>query len=194
MRQRAELLAHLHKTTSQSNLPEMGKQIAYKATRDGVVARLPAPAVPQSIAVDLALLGHDDQLRRAVARSILTTAQPHQAQTLDRLRPVPGSGAILSWGLLYAIHASTRFPRGHDFLAYGRRVKGTRAAAGKRYGTSGTQLGHAPLQWAFSEAAVLVLRAHPAGPKSLTTLEKQHGSGKAWTLVGQQRGRTVYWM
>jgi len=38
---------------------------------------------------------------------------------------------------------------------------------------------------------VLLLRAHPAGQKSLTTLEKKHGSGKALTLLGQQLGRTV---
>jgi hypothetical protein len=45
MRKHAELLGHLHNTTSQENLPEMGKQIAYKAKRDGVAERLRDPAV-----------------------------------------------------------------------------------------------------------------------------------------------------
>src|SRR5919108_876793 len=36
MRKRAELLAHVHNTKSQYNLPEIGKKIAYKANRAGV--------------------------------------------------------------------------------------------------------------------------------------------------------------
>jgi transposase len=96
--------------------------------------------------------------------------------------------------LLYASHAITRFPRVQDFLSYCRLVKCTKASAGKRYGTSGTKIGNAHLTWAFSEAAVLLLRANPAGQKSLTKLEKKHGSGKALTLLGQKLGRTVYYM
>ena len=60
-RKRAELLPHLQQTNRQYNLPAMGKKIAYKANRDGVAARLPDPAVPQSVAVDLALMDFYDQ-------------------------------------------------------------------------------------------------------------------------------------
>src|SRR5438876_10861597 len=52
-RQRAELLAHIQHTHSQSNLPEMGKKLAYKANREGGVERFAAPAVPQRVAVAL---------------------------------------------------------------------------------------------------------------------------------------------
>ena len=89
MRTRAELLAHLHKTNSQYNLPEIGKKIADKANRDGVAERFPDPAVQQSIEVDLALIGHYDQLLRDGELSILTTAKQHTAQTLYLLRTVP---------------------------------------------------------------------------------------------------------
>jgi transposase len=194
MRQRAEWLAHIHNPTRPYTLPEMGKKSADKAPRDGVAARCPEPAVPQSLAVDLALLGHDDQRRRDVERSIRTAAQQHQAPTLSLRRTVPGSGERLRWVLLYDIHESARFPRGHDVLASGRLVTCPKAAAGKRSGTSGTQSGHAHLTWACSEAAVLLLRAHPAGQQALTTLEKQHGAGTAWPLRGQKLGRAVYSM
>jgi hypothetical protein len=46
MRQRAELLTHVQQANSQSNLPEIGKKIAYKANRTGVAERLADPAVP----------------------------------------------------------------------------------------------------------------------------------------------------
>jgi transposase len=150
--------------------------------------------VQKSIAVDLALIGHYDQLLRDVELSILKTAKQHNAQTLYLLRTVPGIGESLSLVLLYEIHDITRFPRVQDFLSYCRLVKCTKESAGKRYGTSGTQIGNAHLKWAFSEAAVLFLRANPAGQQYLTKLEKKHGSGKALPLLGQKLGRTVYYM
>jgi hypothetical protein len=190
-RTRAAWRAHLHHTTRQSPRPELGTQMADTATRDGVAARCPAPAGPQRRAVDRALLGHDDQRRRDVERSILTTATPPQAPTLSRRRTVPGRGESLRGELRAAIPASTRCPRGPAVLSSGRLVTGPKAAAGKRDGTSGTQRGTAHRPWACSEAAGRVRRAHPASHTSLTTREKQHGAGNALPLVGQHRGRTV---
>jgi transposase len=192
LRKRAALLAPIPNTTRQYTVPAIGKKIADKANRDGVAERFPAPAVQQSLAVDRALLGHDDQRRRAVELSILQTAQQHHAQTLSLRRTVPGIGAILSWVRRYAIHDSARFPRGQDCLSSCRLVTCTQESAGKRDGTAGTKSGTAQLTGACSEAAVLFLRANPAGQKSLATLEKKHGAGQALTLLGQQLGRPVY--
>ena len=72
--------------------PRLGKRCAYKANRDGGAERFPEPAVQKSIAVDLALIGHYDQLLRDVELSILKTAKQHHAQTLSLLRTVPGIG------------------------------------------------------------------------------------------------------
>jgi hypothetical protein len=60
-RTRAELLAHVHNTNSQDNLPEIGKKLASKGNRQGVAERVADPAVQQSLEVDLALIAHDDQ-------------------------------------------------------------------------------------------------------------------------------------
>lgn len=65
-------------------------------------------------------------------------------------------------------------------------------SAGKRSGTSGTTSGNASLQWAFSEAAGLCLRNHPAGQQSLARFEKQHGKGKALTVLAPTLARAVY--
>ena len=194
MRQRAELLAHIHNTNSQYNLPEIGKKIAYKANRAGVAERFSEPAVQKSVDVDLALIDHDDRLLRDVELAILHTAKQHNANTLSLLRTVPGIGEILRLGLLYEIHDIQRFPRVQDFVSYCRLVKCARESAGKRYGTSGAKIGNAYLQWACSEAAVLFLRTNPAGQKSLARLEKKHGKGKALTVLAHQLARAVYHM
>jgi hypothetical protein len=112
MRQRAEWLGHIEHTNRQYNLPEIGKKIASKANRDGIAERFLEPAVQKSIAVDLALIDHDDGLLRDLELTILKAAKPHDTHTLYLRRTVPGIGEILSLGLLYDIHNIQRFPRG----------------------------------------------------------------------------------
>jgi transposase len=194
MRKRAELLTHVQNTNSQYNLPEIGRKIAYKTNRDGVAERFAEPAVQKSIEVDLALIGHYDELLRDVELSILKAAKQRNSNTLYLLRTVPGIGEILSLVLLYEIHDIQRFPRVQDFVSYCRLVKCAKESAGKRYGTSGTKIGNAYLKWAFSEAAVLFLRANPAGQKYLGRLEKKHGKGKALTVLAHKLARAVYYM
>ena len=87
-----------------------------------------------------------------------------------------------------------RFPRVQDFVSSCRLVTGAQASAGTRYGTSGTKIGNASLKWAFSDAAVLFLRTHPAGQKSLARGEKKHGKGTAFTVLAHTLARAVYSM
>src|SRR3989475_5801553 len=194
MRKRAELLTHVQQTNSQYNLPEIGKKIAYKTNRPGVAERFADPAVQKSVEVDLALLDYYDQLLRDLELAIVKTAKQHDANTLYLLQTVPGIGKILSLVLLYEMHDIARFPRVQDFVSYCRLVKCAKESAGKRYGTSGTKIGNAYLKWAFSEAAVLFLRANPAGQKYLSRLEKKHGKGKALTVLAHKLARAVYYM
>ena len=191
---RAALLAHVHNTNSQYNLPAIGKKIAYKANREGGAERFADPAVQKSIEVDLALITYDDELLRDVELTIVTTARHHDASTLSLLHTVPGIGKILSLVLLYEIHDSNRFPRVQDFLSYCRLVKCAKASAGKRLGPAGAKSGNAHLKWAFSEAAVLFLRDHAAAQKYLARLEKKHDKGKALTILAQKLARAVYYM
>jgi transposase len=162
-RKRAELLAHGQHTNSQDNLPALGKKIAYKANRDGVAERFADPAVQKSLEVDLALITHDDPRLTDLALSIVKAAKHHDANTLYLLQTVPGSGKILSLVLLDEIHDIDRFPRVQDFVSACRLVKRAKESAGKRLGTSGKNIGNAHLKGAFSEAAALFLRQHPAG-------------------------------
>jgi transposase len=99
---------------------------------------------------------------------------------------------MLSLVWLYEIHDIERFPRGQAFASYGRLVKCARESAGKRSGTSGAKIGHAPLKWAFSEAAVVFLRDNPAGHTLLARLENKHRKAKALTILAHKWARAVY--
>jgi transposase len=183
---RGELLAHVHNTNSQYNLPAIGNNIAYKANRDGVAERFADPAVQKSIEVDLARISYYDALLRDVELTIVKTARQHDANTLYLLQTVPGIGKILSLVLLYEIQHIDRFPRVQEFASYCRLVKCAKESNGKRSGTSGAKIGNAHLKWAFSEAAVLFLRDNPAGQKFLARLEKKHAKGKALTIFAHK--------
>jgi hypothetical protein len=65
-------------------------------------------------------------------------------------------------------------------------VQCSKEAAGKRYGTTGAKSGHASLTWAFSEAALLVLRNNPAGHKYRARVETHHGKGQALPVFAHQ--------
>ena len=155
VQKRAELLAHLQNTNSQYNLPEIGKKLAYKANREGVEAHFPDPSVRKTIAVDLALLDHYDQLLREMELYITRSVKVHDGQTYARLQSVPGIGQILALVILYEIQNITRFPRVQDFVSYCRLVKCAKESNGKRLGTSGKKMGNSPLRWACAEAAIL---------------------------------------
>jgi transposase len=191
MRHRAGLLAHIQNTNSQYNLPQIGKKLAYKANREGVAERFPDPAVQKSIEVDLTLIGSYHRLLTELELDIVNTAKVHDAQTFYRLRSIPGVGKILALVLLDEIHDIHRFPRVQKFVSRCRLVKCAKESAGKRYGTAGAKIGNAYLKWAFSEAAVLLLRNNPAGQKYLARLAKQHGKGKALTVLAHKLARRV---
>ena len=165
-RKRAALLTHVQQTNSQYHVPEIGKQIADKTNRAGGAERCADPAVQKSIEVDLALIAYSDERLRDVAFAMVTTAKQHDATTLSVLQTVPGMGTLLRLVLWYELHDIARFPRGQDCVSSCRVVTCAKESAGKRDGTSGTTSGNASLTWAFSEAAVLGLRNHPAGQKS----------------------------
>jgi transposase len=190
-RPRAALLPHVPQTNGQYNLPELGQQIASTANRSGVAARLPDPAVHKRVEVELALIDFYDPLRRDVALTIVQTATPHAAQTVYRRPSVPGIGKMLSLVLRYEMHDLTRFPRVQAVVSSCRLGPWAQASAGKRDGSAGPKMGQADLPWAFSAAAVLCLRTHPAGQTLLARFEQQPGKGTALTLSAQPLARAV---
>jgi transposase len=192
MRKRAAWLTHVQQTNHQYTLPAFSQNIAYKATRDGLAERFADPAVQKNIEVDLALMGCYDQRLKDVEFSMVRTAKPHDPATFYQLHLVPGIGTLLSLVLLDELHAIRRFPRVQDVASDCRLVTCAQESAGKRYGAPGSKLGNAYLTWAFSEAAVLVLRDNPTGHKYLSRLEKTQGQGKALTVLAQKLARAVY--
>jgi len=194
VRKRADLLAHIQNTNSQWNLPAFGKKIAYKIHRQGVVDQFTDPAVQKSIEVDLELIDHYDLLIGNLERYILRLAKQHDPQDLMLLQTIHGIGKVLSLIILYEIHDVHRFPRVQDFVSYARLVKCAKESAGKRRTGSGQKIGNAHLKWAFSEAAVLFLRANPKGLKYKQRLERKHGKAKALSILAHRLGRAVYYI
>jgi transposase len=191
LRKRAELLAHLQNPHSQDTLPEIGKQLAYQANREGVEAHFPEPSVRKTIELDLALIDHYDQLLSEAELYSTRTAKGHDAQSFARLPSVPGIGQLLALVILDESQDRARFPRVQDFLSYCRLVKGTKESAGKRYGLSGKKMGTPQRKWAFSAAAPLFLRQNQLGREYFAKRERKLGQGNAFTVLAQKLARVV---
>ena len=191
-RKRAELLTHIENTNSQYNLPTFSKKLTYCTNRTGVLERFEDASVQKTIAVDLALIAFYDELLRDLEAFILRTAKGHDANTLYRLRTVPGIGKILLLVILYEIHDINRFARPQELASYTRLVKCARESAGKLRGNGGRKIGNAHLKWAFSEAAVGFLRRNPGGKEYYQRLVQKHGKGKAFTVLAHKLARAVY--
>ena len=163
-RKRGALLAHIHNTASQYNLPPITERICYKANRHELAERFEDPQVRKSIEADLSLIEHYEGLLAELEFHLVQTAKIHDATTCYRLRSVPGIGKILALVILYEIQDVDRFPTVQDFLSYARLVKCAKESAGKHYGYGGAKIGSVYLKWAFSEAAALFLLGghHPA--------------------------------
>jgi transposase len=193
-RKRAELLTHIQNTNSQYNLAALPKGIPSKCNREGVAEHFPDPSVSKSIEVDIQLLDFYDGLLRDLELYILRTAKNHNPNVLDLLQTTPGVGKILALVLLYEIHEISRFPRVQDFVSYCRLVKCPRESAGKKQGSTNKKIGNVHLKWAFSEAAVCLLRENQQAQSYHMRLVSKHGKGKALTILAHKLGRAVYFM
>jgi hypothetical protein len=187
MRHRAGRLAQSQQTNRQDHRPQIGKTRAYKANRGGAVRRSGGPAKPRRRPPAARLLRPPPHR----ARELVNTATAPDGQTVDRRRSLPGVGTSLALVRLSAIHAIHRFPRLQAWVADGRLGTGANESAGTRYGTAGAKSANAYRPWAFSEAAVLLVRNPPAGPHSRARLAKHPGKGNALTVLAHPRGPAV---
>jgi len=194
VRRRADLLAHIQNTNHQYNLPRFKKVIAYRRNRDGIAEQFRDECVRKSIEVNITLIDQYSYLIKKLEYYLCKKAKIHDMDSFVRLQSVPGIGQTLALIILYEIHDIRRFPRVQDFVSYSRLVKCAKESAGKRYGTSGAKIGNAHLKWAFSEAAVIMLRECRDVNTYKLRLQKKHGKAKALTILAHKIGRAVYYM
>ncbi|RQW06633.1 IS110 family transposase [candidate division KSB1 bacterium] len=194
MRQRAELIAHIHNTISQYNLPPNTDNLRYEKHREPLRQLFADASVQRSIDLDLDRIDFYDQQLSKLEYYLKKTAKQVDKHAVIRLKSIQGIGDILSLVILYEIHSIDRFERVQDFVSYCRLVKCKRESAGKSYGTGGAKIGNAYLRWAFGEAAVLFLRGNPKAQQWVARKTQQHNKAKALTLLAHKLGRAVFFM
>ena len=194
VRLRGQALAHVTNTFTQYNLAAPRKSLRFQASRVGVAERFPDESVQRAGGSDLALAEHLDEQLRGLELYLIQHAKLDDPQAYARLQTVPGIGSILALVILYEVHDVRRFDSVQQFVSYCRLVKCAHESAGKQTTGKGNKIGNAHLKWAFSEAALLMLRELPAAKSHVARLEKKHGKAKALSILAARLGRTVYWM
>ena len=193
-RKRAELMSHIQNTASQYNLPPFEHRIDKRHRRVGLLEHFPDVQVRNSVALDLTLIDHYDELLPKLERHIRACAKEHDPKAFTLLRSIHGADLVIPLVILYEIHDITRFPRVQDFLSYCRLVKPTRESGGKIQGHSGRKIGNAHLKWVFGELATTFLRANPRAQALHERLKNKHGKGKALSIMAAKLARPVYFM
>lgn len=194
VRKRAELLGHIQNTNHQYNLPPLPKNIRFKGNREGLIEHFSDECVQISMETNLSLIDHYNSLLLKIEHYICEKAKVHDNKALLRLLSVPGIGQTLALVMLYEIHDIRKFPRVQDFVSYSRLVKPSKESAGKIYGHSGKKIGNAHLKWAFSEAAVSMLRVIPDVKQYKEKLQRKHGKAKALSILAHKIGRAIYYI
>ena len=194
MRKRAELLAHIHNTNSQYNLPVIGKNLRYKSNRQLLENRFDDLSAQKSIDLNVNLINFYDQQLSSVECFVRKHAKANDYHSYMLLQSVPGIGDIIGLVILFEIHTIDRFPTVQDFASYSRLIKCKAESAGKTYGTSGAKIGNAHLKWAFSEAGLLFLRRSERGKRFVDRLANRHGKAKALSIFAHKVGRAVYFI
>jgi len=194
VRRRAKLLTHIRHVNSQHNCSPLPANLLTIKTRQQLRVRFPDPATQFNVSADVALLEAYTAEIKKMEDFLEENAKVQDAATFYRLQSVPGIGKTLALLIMYEVGQITRFPSAGDFLSYARLVPGCHESDGKNYGSPGRKMGNPHLKWAFSEAAVMLLRECEEADRMVARLEKRHGKAKALSILAARLGRVVYQM
>ncbi len=194
VRFRSELLTHLKMSEAQANLEPLKQRLDHAPNRAGFAERFPLGSSRSSIAADCRLLDSIDDLVGGLERELVACAKGDDLAAFYRLRSVPGIGEILAMTIFYEVPDFDRFDTVQQFASYARLVAPRGESAGKLGGASGRKQGNVHLKWAFSEAAVLLLRNNPRAQKLHSRLVARFGKAKALSVLAHKLGRAVFHM
>jgi transposase len=194
VRRRSELLAHLQMSQTQYNLERSPARLDRARNRTGLAERFPEGSCRTSVSADCSMIEVLDGLITSLERELVRTTKLDDLASFHRLRSVPGIGEILAMTILYEIPDFNRFDTVQQFASYSRLVAPRGESSGKLGGARGRKQGNVHLKWAFSEAAVCLLRANPRAQKLLQRLTRRFGKAKALSVLAHKIGRAVFYM
>jgi transposase len=182
----------MSRTRTVSTTSHRSRRSSATKRRLGVAERFSNECVQKSVAIDLELAQHYDQLITDLELYLVRHAKVDDPFAFHLLRSVPGIGKVLALVLLYEIHRIERFASAGDFLSYARLVSGRGSSAGKPKGVMGRKIGNPHLKWAFSEATCLLIRQSPEAKRFVTRQQKKHGKARALAILAARLGRAVF--
>lgn len=196
VRKRSELLAHIKMTHQQYNAPVPSASLGYATNRNNLEAPFIDPSAKRMVESDSHLLEvyqkEIQKLEYFIKKKTLKTGK--YGLYFSLLKTTPGIGDVLSLTMLYEIHKIERFPSVQKFCSYARLVKPVRSSSGKRTGGGGGRIGNQHLKWAFSEAAILLIRNSERAKEYLEKLKLRYPVSKAISIIAHRLGIAVYFM
>lgn len=196
VRQRAELSVHLQNTNHQYNIndPLTSSRMRSEVYRNTIPEKFSDPMTLKMVNADLTMFQAYHEMITKIEFQIEDSMEIQDPYSFSLIRSIPGLGFILPLTILYEIDDINRFSDVGKFISYCRLVKCSHESADKKEKGGHNKIGNVHLKWAFSEGAVMFLRANERGQKMHEKLVSRYGKAKAMSLIAQKLGRTVYYM
>ena len=194
VRHRAALLSHIANTNTQYNNEPIRVALLRASNREGIEDRFESDSARQSILADKFLLDSYHRVVLDIESTVIRHAKIDDPFALSLLRTIPGIGPVLALTILYEIGDIARFPQVGNFISYARLVKCSHESAGKRFKGGHNKIGNAHLKWAFSEAAVLLIRERDEAKRLHQSLQAKYGRAKSLSIIAQKIGRLVFYI
>lgn len=196
VRKRAELSSHVTMTHQQYNKKRKKGELKHRCNQVGLVEVFDDASVREMLEADLSMINHYTGEIKKLDLHIktLTKRENVNREMFALLRTIPGIGEVLAHTLLYEIHDISRFPTVQKFCSYARLVKTKHTSMGKAKRGGSSKIGNQHLKWAFSEAAVMMVRDSKTAERFVLRQEKKHGKAKALSLLAHKLGRAAYFM
>jgi transposase len=194
VRERAELMGHLHCLNIQQNNPPLGTATKSKTRRASIPNNFLDDDVRFTAETDLAMIEHYDKVIKAMELRLARAARGKRPREMGILSTVPGIGVITALVIAYETDDIERFETRQRFASYARLIRPVHQSAGKKLKGRGGKIGNPHLKWAFSEAAVHAAHHNESIMKYLRRLESRHGKGRSKSILAHKIGRAVYYM
>jgi transposase len=194
VRQRAALESHLTEMGHLYDFSATSKDFKRRAGRLQAYARqLPGDfGVQMSAAADIRLI---EALRveiLSIEKAVMRHAKGFDRELLELLQTIPGTGPVISLGILYEADDFSRFADCGHFISYCRLVTPLHESGGKVTGEGHRKNGNPYLKWMFSELNAAARRHSNELSAFAQLLVNRHGPRKAACMFSHKLGRAVF--
>jgi len=193
--QKAALAGHVELLNIQYNLAPVPADVRCISNHASILNHFCfSDHVHAAAGADLKLIQAYDTITNQLEKQIRAYTLAVNKDDFRLLTSIRGIGDIIALTILYEMFDTSRFDCVGKFVSYSRLVRCSHTSAGKSRGFGNSKMGNPYLKWAFTEAAMLMVRYNPAIATYLKKLERKVGPARSKSRLAHKIGRAIFFV